>query len=60
VSPKRLLILRQLHAVRRDLQRAFRGETVTQVALRHGVWELGRFAHRYKYLFGEYPSETLA
>jgi len=59
VSPKRLLILRQLHAVRRDLQRAFLGETVTQIALRHGIWELGRFAHRYKYLFGEFPSETL-
>ena len=59
VSPKRLLILRQLHAVRSDLQRASPGETVTQVAMRHGVWELGRFAHRYKNLFGEYPSETL-
>jgi len=59
VSPKRLLILRQLHAVHRDLQRASRSETVTQVAMRHGVWELGRFAHRYKYVFGVHPSETL-
>jgi len=59
VSPKRLLILRQMHAVRRDLQRALPGETVTQIALRHGVWELGRFAHRYRHLFGENPSETL-
>ena len=59
VSPKRLLLLRQLRAIRRDLQRASTGETVTKVALRHGVWELGRFANRYKYLFSEHPSETL-
>lgn len=59
VSPKRLLILRQLHAVRRDLRRASSGETVSQIAMRHDAWELGRLAHRYRYLFGESPSETL-
>jgi AraC family ethanolamine operon transcriptional activator len=59
LSPKRLLILRQLHAVRRDLQGAVPGETVTQIAQRNGVWELGRFAHQYESLFGEYPSTTL-
>lgn len=60
VSPKRYLMLRQLHAVRADLLASENGETVKSVATQNGVWELGRFAGRYRELFGEAPSVTLA
>ena len=33
--------------------------TIAEVAMQHGFIELGRFAHYYRLLFGEYPSETL-
>ena len=32
---------------------------VTDVATEFGFLELGRFAHYYLLLFGEYPSQTL-
>ncbi|MFM7243961.1 MAG: helix-turn-helix domain-containing protein [Planctomycetaceae bacterium] len=60
VPPKRYLMLRSLHAVRRRLRDgADHGETVADVLTRHGVWEFGRFAARYRGHFGESPSETL-
>jgi AraC family ethanolamine operon transcriptional activator len=57
VSPIRLLHLRRLHQVRR----ALRGDaqaSVTEVALRFGFGNLGRFAVEYRQLFGESPSHT--
>jgi transcriptional regulator GlxA family with amidase domain len=33
--------------------------TVSEVALRQGFAELGRFSHDYRIMFGEYPSQTL-
>ena len=60
VSPARYLKLRQLHEVRRALARATAVEsTVTEIEGRLGVSEFGRFAHDYRALFGELPSETL-
>ena len=60
VGPARYLTLKRLTAVRS----ALRGSdpeaiTVTNVALRYGFWELGRFATDYRRVFGERPSETL-
>lgn len=60
VSPKRYLMLRELHAVRRDLRAgAPKDATVADVLTRHGIWEFGRFAARYRRHFAELPSATL-
>jgi AraC family ethanolamine operon transcriptional activator len=57
-SPNRFLKLRRLMQVRRTLQRS-PGTLVSEVATRHGFWDLGRFAGDYRTLFGETPSQTL-
>ena len=60
VGPVRYLQLRQLHQVERALRAAdAEAVSVTDVLVRHGVWQFGRFALRYRQLFGELPSETL-
>lgn len=60
VPPKKYLIIRELHVIRRILrdETSFDG-TVADVLTRHGIWEFGRFAGRYRAHFGELPSETL-
>ena len=59
VSPLRYMAFRQLHRVRRTLRSASDGATVSAVLMRHGIWEHGRFAGRYRRHFGETPAETL-
>lgn len=61
VSPKRYLLLRELHAVHRELASGGKDAdtTVADVLTRHGIWEFGRFAARYRRQFGELPSATL-
>ena len=60
VGPARYLQLRTLHRVRRALRAPDPEEaTVALVLLQHGEWQIGRFAARYRRLFGELPSETL-
>jgi AraC family transcriptional regulator, ethanolamine operon transcriptional activator len=60
VGPMRYLKLRTLHQVREALKAADPSITsVTQIATQFGVWEFGRFAHDYRFLFGELPSKTL-
>ncbi len=56
MSPQRLLTLCRLAKVRRVL--LTQGGSVTEVALDHGFWHLGRFSGLYKSYFGESPSTT--
>lgn len=51
----------RLHRIRRDLASAAEARcTIATVANRWGMGELGRLAGRYRELFGELPSDTLA
>jgi AraC-like DNA-binding protein len=60
VSPFQYVMLRRMWSVRRALQKADPKATlVTEVATEHGFWELGRFAVKYRQVFGETPSATL-
>ena len=60
LAPVRYLNRRTLHQVRRALKAADPTVvTVTEIATQFGVWQLGRFARDYRFLFGELPSETL-
>lgn len=60
VGPARYLQLRNLHAIYSALRTAEPDETsVSRVLVKHGEWEFGRVAGRYRQLFGELPSETL-
>lgn len=60
VGPRTYLRLRALSAARKALVAGRdAGASVTQVALEHGFWELGRFSVTYRAMFGESPSQTL-
>jgi AraC-like DNA-binding protein len=61
LSPHRFMSIRRMHLARRALMAADPGRaTVTGIAADLGFWELGRFSVRYRQLFGESPSATLA
>ena len=57
MSPIRYLHLRRLHQVRRALRRDPLAR-ITEVALRYGFGNIGRFAVDYRKQFGETPSHT--
>jgi AraC family ethanolamine operon transcriptional activator len=60
LSPLGYLILRRYHAARKDLVAADGKTTkVGDIAQINGFYQMGRFAVRYKKLFGESPSHTL-
>ena len=60
MGPVRYLWLRRMHLVQRALLLATpEVSTVTQIAMDHGFWELGRFSTQYRSLFAEPPSATL-
>lgn len=61
ITPARYLRVRRLNGARSELRSSSPGDArVADVAMRHGFWELGRFAREYRELFGELPSQTLA
>jgi transcriptional regulator GlxA family with amidase domain len=60
LSPKQYAITQRLRAAHDALCAADpKTTTVTDVAMAHGFFELGRFAGRYRHAFGEAPSRTL-
>lgn len=60
LSPTRYMQLRLLKVARQRLIASDPGEaTVTQVVGELGIWDVGRFAGRYREIFGELPSTTL-
>ena len=60
VGPITFLRHNRLCSVHEKLRRGVPGQVqVTDVATEFGFLELGRFAHYYLMLFGEYPSQTL-
>jgi AraC-like DNA-binding protein len=60
VTPNSFLLIRQLNRAHRALKAAKSDETNTSdILFDNGVYDLGRFAARYRQLFGELPSETL-
>lgn len=56
MAPRRLVTLHRLAKVRRSL--LMQNSPVTEVAMNHGFWHLGRFSKLYKNYYGESPSET--
>jgi AraC-like DNA-binding protein len=60
VTPTEYLRTVRLQRVRDTLLQASPSTTVTEVALDHGFFHLGRFSQHYKRAFGENPAATLA
>ena len=59
-SPKKIIEAFTIRSIRNDLLAADPNErSVTNIVMDHGIYELGRFAARYRRLYGEQPSETL-
>ena len=59
LSPLRYLRLSRLNNVRRGLLAGLEeGQTIAMLAGQYGFWHAGQFAHDYKQLFGETPSDT--
>ncbi len=60
MSPYQYLLARRLNHARQLLLNSDRDElTIGEAAAEVGFWDCGRFAAKYRRLFGELPSETL-
>ncbi|GLR88502.1 helix-turn-helix domain-containing protein [Bradyrhizobium iriomotense] len=60
VGPVTFLRHKRLCAIHSILRESIPGTTtVATVAMQQGFYELGRFSHYYRAMFGEYPSQTL-
>ena len=60
ISPHRYLMVERLHRARVALHEARPGDTVSSICANLGLWDAGRFAARYRDLFGVLPSQELA
>jgi AraC-like DNA-binding protein len=58
-TPMKFLRQSRLQRIHDDLNKGIPGETVTEIAQRWGVTQLGRFSHDYRCHFGCPPSQTL-
>ena len=58
-SPMKYLRDVRLQKVKLDLEQAAAGKTVTEIAMKWGFFQLGRFAIEYRKTFGLSPSDTL-
>lgn len=58
-SPYQAILRMRFERVREALLKADETATVTEIALEHGFFELGRFSVRYRQRYGESPSQTL-
>lgn len=58
-SPMKYLRNQRMKLVRDDLMSQETTESVTEIAMKWGFTQLGRFSVEYKKLYGESPSETL-
>ncbi len=60
MSPTQYMQLRLMHKARQRLAGGSPEQlTVARVAADLGIWDFGRFAQRYRHIFGESPSATL-
>jgi AraC-like DNA-binding protein len=60
MGPNRYIRLRRMQQVHRDLRNGNPGTaSVSEVALRYGFHDPGRFATSYRAVYGELPSATL-
>jgi len=60
ISPRQYMLLCRMRLVRSALRQADPEiSRVTDIATEFGFWELGRFAVKYRQIFGEMPSATL-
>ena len=61
LTPLQFLRRCRLNHAHKDLRSATPGsKAITEVAIKWGFSDLGRFAARHRRMFGEYPSQTLA
>ena len=58
-TPLQFLKERKLHRAHYLLKDSYRSESVKNVAIRVGIFDINRFGKYYYDQFGEYPSETL-
>lgn len=59
LSPKAHLKMLRLNAVRRELRSSGGCASITETAMNWGFWHLGWFAHDYREMFGERPTQTV-
>jgi AraC-like DNA-binding protein len=58
-SPMQFLTQTRLYRIRQDLEQSAISVKITDVMMRYGFIQGGKFAKEYRQLFGENPSETL-